>query len=94
MLNLADQILKSWSQHGDVEYYAFQYPKPAKYPFGDRAASEYFARKFLTTSLLFNWNTEGFATITNVNGRDILTGDRTGALAVLYRPADSLANWR
>jgi hypothetical protein len=91
LLNLADQILKSWSQHGDVEYYAFRYAKPEKYPFGTLAASEYFADKFLTTSLLFNWNTEGFATITNVNGRDILTGDRSGALPILYRPADSIA---
>ena len=90
LLNLADQILKSWSQHGEVEYYAFAYPKPPAYPFGPLAASEYFAKKFLTTSLLFNWNTEGFATITTVNGRDLLTGDRTGALSVLYRPSDSL----
>jgi hypothetical protein len=91
LLNLADQILKSWSEHGDVEYYAFRYPRPDEYPFGDQSASGYFARKFLTTSLLYNWNTEGFATITNVNGRDILAADRTGALAVLYRPTESLA---
>jgi len=90
LLNLADQVLKSWSQHGDVDYYAWGYPKPEKYPFGAVAASEYFEQKFLTTSLLFNWNTEGFATITTVNGRDVLTGDRTGALTVLYRPANSL----
>ena len=90
LLNLADQILKSWSQHGEVEYYAFAYPKPRTYPFDSVSASDYFAKKFLTTSLLFNWNTEGLTTITTVNGRRFLTGDRTGALAVLYRPSNSL----
>jgi hypothetical protein len=88
LLNFADQILKSWSEHGRVEYYAFAYRKPENYPFGSSAASEYFAQKFSTTSLLFNWNTEGLATITTVNGKDILTGDRSGSLTVLYRPSD------
>jgi len=91
LLNLADQILKSWSQHGEVEYFAFGYRQPETYPFGRFAASEYFGSKFLTTSLRFNWNTENVATITTVNGRDILTGDRTGALSILYQPSNSLA---
>ena len=91
LLNLADQILKSWSEHGAVEYYAFPYSKPTNYPFGEEAASEYFTRKYLTTSLLFNWNTAGVATITTVNGADLLTGDRTGALTILYRPSNSLS---
>jgi len=90
LLNLADQILKSWSEHGRVEYYAFAYPKPDKYPFEPGPASDYFRDKYLTASLLFNWNTEGVATITTVNGKEILTGDRTGALHILYRPSNSL----
>jgi hypothetical protein len=60
-------------------------------PFGRFAASDYFKAKFLTTSLRFNWNTENFATITTVSGRDILTADRTGALSILYRPSNGLA---
>jgi hypothetical protein len=40
---------------------------------------------------LFNWNTAGVATITTVNGADLLTGDRTGALTILYRPSNSLS---
>ena len=91
LLNLADQILKSWSEHGSVEYYAFPYPKPPNYPFGEEAASEYFENKYLTTSLVFNWNTSGVATITTVNGADLLTGDRTGALTILYRPSNSVS---
>jgi hypothetical protein len=91
LLNLADQILKSWSEHGAVDYYAFPYRKPTTYPFGEEAASDYFTRKYLTTSLLFNWNTAGLATITTVNGADLLTSDRTGALTILYRPSNSLS---
>ncbi len=90
LLNLADQILKSWSEHGQVNYYAFAYGKPEHYPFGDVSASQYFAEKFLTTSLLFNWNTEGLATVTTVNGKEILTSDRTGALPILYRASNGL----
>ncbi len=90
LLNMADQILKSWSQHGQVEYYSFFYPKPDRYPFGNESASDYFAGKFRTSTLLFNWNTESLATISTVNGREILTADRTGALNVLYRPSDSI----
>lgn len=92
LLNLADQILKSWSQHGQVEYFAFQYPKPRTYPFRGMAASDYFVEKFQTASLLFNWNTEGLATISGTNDAEILTGDRTGALSVLYRPSHFVAD--
>jgi hypothetical protein len=91
LLNLADQILKSWSQHGEVGYYAFNHGKPKIYPFGEIAASDYFGAKYESTSLLFNWNTEHFATLTTINGREFLTADRTGALSVIYRPS-SLGN--
>lgn len=91
LLNLADQILKSWSEHGQVEYYAFRYPQPPAFPFGEEAASDYFRRKFQTTSLVFNWNTENFSAIVRTKSEDILTASRTGALRILYRPADSLS---
>jgi hypothetical protein len=91
LLNLADQILKSWSEHGQVEYYAFRYPQPPAFPFGEEAASDYFRRKFQTTSLVFNWNTENFSAIARTKSEDILTASRTGALRILYRPADSLS---
>lgn len=87
LLNQADQILKSWSQHGEVEYYAFPYPKPETYPFGDEAATDYFGKKFKTTSLLFNWNTDDFSQIARVGSQEVLTASRTGALRILYRPS-------
>lgn len=92
LLNQADQILKSWSQHGDVQYYAFPYPKPEAYPFGSLAASEYFGQKFQTTSLLFNWNTDGFSEIARVGKQDLLTASRSGALRILYRPTTGLSD--
>src|SRR5260370_11052396 len=52
LLNLADQILKSWSQRGQVDYFGFAYPRPESFPFGEVAASEYFSQTFRTTSLL------------------------------------------
>ncbi|MBX7086684.1 MAG: hypothetical protein K1X70_09665 [Leptospirales bacterium] len=89
LLNLADQILKSWSEHGKVDYFAFGYPKPPSYPFGEDAASEYFAKKMGADSLIFNWNTGGLAVITTMDQLDFLTFDRTGALPILYLPGSS-----
>jgi hypothetical protein len=90
LLNLADQILKSWSQHGEVEYYAFSYQKPATYPFGKQAASQYFSDQFESTSLLFNWNTDRVTTSTALYTGELLMPDRTGALSILYRPFGGL----
>jgi hypothetical protein len=39
LLNFADQILKSWSHHGQVEYYASPYRRPENSPFGEESAS-------------------------------------------------------
>ena len=90
LLNQADQLLKSWSQHGDVRYYQFNYPEPSSYPFGEVAASDYCARRYGTSSLLFNWNTEDFGTIVQFPDVETLSVDRTGALPVLYVPAEVL----
>lgn len=90
LLNMADQILKSWSEHGDVDYYSFIYPKPERYPFDDKRASDFFADKFRTQSLRFNWNTEDFATQLQAPEADYLTVERTGALRLLYEPGDSV----
>jgi hypothetical protein len=90
LLNQADQVLKSWSEHGNIDYWGFAYPKPSKYPFDKVAASEYFEREFKTTSLLFNWNTNDFATLIRFPTMEILSVDRTGALPILYAPAKAV----
>ncbi len=90
LLNLADQILKSWSEHGQISYYAFNYPRPATYPFGDKAATKVFFDKLLSMSPIFNWNTKFFATQTELGSLKTITADRTGALQVLYIPGNLL----
>lgn len=87
LLNQADQILKSWSQAGTVQYYAFSHRKPRVYPFGDETASEYFEIELGTTSLVFNWNTQNLTTIYQKDGSELLTVDRYGALPILYMPS-------
>jgi hypothetical protein len=88
LLNEADQLLKSWSQHGDVKYYSFNYPAPGAYPFGSEAASQYFLRQDHASSLIFNWNTDNFATLIERPNYESLTVDRSNALPILYIPGD------
>jgi hypothetical protein len=91
LLNLADQVLKSWSQHGSVSYFAFEYPQPESFPFGDKSATDYFTEKFGTNSLVFNWNTSGLGLVTSFPSKNqLLTVDRTGALPILYIPSGGL----
>jgi hypothetical protein len=88
LLNQADQILKSWSQHGDVQYRTFDYPAPGAYPF-DKPASDVFAEKLKTTSLVFNWNTSDFGMLVQSGTTQTLSADRTAALPILYLPGGS-----
>ena len=90
LLNQADQILKSWSQAGEVDYYSFDHPQPESFPFEDESASDYFARRLGTTSLVFNWNTQAFSTIHQIDQGELISIDRFGALPVLYLPSGSI----
>jgi hypothetical protein len=84
LLNITDQMLKSWSQAGDVEYLYFNYPKPEKFPFDAKALSAVLREKHGSRSVLFNWNTAGSAVVVNGDGFSILTVKQTGALPVTY----------
>ncbi|MDB5579588.1 MAG: hypothetical protein JWR80_4764 [Bradyrhizobium sp.] len=80
-LNITDQLLKSWSQAGKVEYANFPYPRPSTFPFPEGATS------FLKASeLTFNWNTEGVGSVTSIGDIDIFCVLRTGSLPVSYFP--------
>lgn len=91
VLNLADQVLKSWSEHGNIDYYAFRHKRPTTYPFGDIRASDYFETTFFTSSLRYNWNTETFSSTVDLPDRNILAPNRTNALPVLYDPSGNLS---
>jgi hypothetical protein len=92
LLNITDQMLKSWSEAGNVEYEYFQYPlrpQDGHFAFGDNPlmgviANESNDKHAQSLSVLFNWNTSGSALITNYQGVSLLTTKQTGALPVTY----------
>lgn len=84
LLNITDQMLKSWSEAGNIEYLYFTYPKPNSFPFHDRALSGVLSHKFRSHSVLFNWNTSGSAVIVKGDDFSVLTSQKTGALPVTY----------
>jgi hypothetical protein len=83
LLNLTDQLLKSWSEAGHVTYAAFNYPKPTQFPFVD-GALHYLG----TDTLTYNWNTVGVGSIIRNGDAQIFSLDRTGSLPVSYFPED------
>jgi hypothetical protein len=81
LLNITDQMLKGWSQHGEVTYHNFMYSKPTNYPFEHSVVKE-----IKTQSLTFNWNTKGAAYVAKYNEFDVVSLNRTGSLPVTYIP--------
>jgi len=87
LLNITDQMLKSWSMAGDIDYLYFDYPlRPAakRFAFGVTPLSDLVRRETGSTSVLFNWNTSGSAAVVSRLKLDVLTPTRTGALPVTY----------
>lgn len=89
LLNITDQMLKSWSSAGEVQYVYFSYPlrpKPGQFVFGSRSISSILseATDGASTSVLFNWNTAGGAAIVSNDGWSSLTATRSAALPVTY----------
>jgi len=79
LLNITDQILKSWSMSGVVRYVNFNYPDPNLFPFPQPLIKHVSA-----TEVTFNWNTKGAGYSTNSGGFDVFAWTRTGALPVDY----------
>ena len=79
LLNITDQLLKGWSEHGQIEYENFPYPKPSTFPFktGLLEASK-------TGQVTYNWNTKGVGYTDTSHGYDVVAFGRTGALPVDY----------
>ncbi|MDP3746712.1 MAG: hypothetical protein Q8Q88_06640 [Phenylobacterium sp.] len=86
LLNAADQILKSWSEAGQVRYLDFPVAAPPAYPFGASPVSSVAASELDASGIIFNWNTRGFSVLTDQPSGRVLTADRSGALPVLYLP--------
>lgn len=79
LLNITDQMLKSWSQHGDVKYVNFNYSAPPDYPFPKPITEQYQVRQ-----LTFNWNTKGAGYVSTAGPYEVFAMNRLGALPVDY----------
>jgi len=79
LLNITDQLLKSWSMHGEVQYVNFAYPAPREYPFPTKLTTH-----AGTHGVTFNWNTKGAGYEIEANGAETVALNRTGALPVDY----------
>lgn len=90
LLNLSDQILKSWSECNRIKYKEFDHPAHS-FPFENISASGLISPLTLSPKLIFNWNTRGFSTVAAMPVGKVITSYRTGALPVSYivpgRPA-------
>jgi hypothetical protein len=86
LLNFTDDMLKSWSNAGKVEYAGFPYPNPSTFPFGGKSARDYISANKPLTSLTYNWNTAGVGLLSTINGTPIFTIRNTGSLPVSYFP--------
>jgi len=81
LLNITDQMLKSWSSNGNVDYIDFNYPKPSYYSF-----SKSIMEVMNTSTLTFNWNTKGAGYTIEKGDNDFYCINRTGSLPVTYIP--------
>jgi hypothetical protein len=79
LLNITDQLLKSWSMRGQIKYVRFPYPSPGSYPFPKPLMEQVHA-----PVVTFNWNTKGAGYVVEERGVEILALTRTGALPVDY----------
>lgn len=83
VLNIADQLLKSWSNHGETTYEGFSYQPPPAYPFDKSIMASVKAN-----SITYNWNTRGFSTLFDDGPIEYLNFSDTTALPVTYILAD------
>jgi hypothetical protein len=81
LLNITDQLLKGWSNHGETLYINFDYPTPQHWPFAAPLSQMLKARE-----LTYNWNTKGVGYAISFGTIRILALNRTGSLPVSYIP--------
>lgn len=86
LLNIADQLLKSWSNNGLTSYAGFEYPRPLTWP-ADKPLPHDF------DSVTYNFNTKGAAAVVDAgNGSEIIWVSSTGCLPVSYFPENGADN--
>ncbi|HZU35256.1 MAG TPA: hypothetical protein VFA18_05090 [Gemmataceae bacterium] len=93
LLDIADQLLKRWSNNGEVTYEGFRFPDPKAWEFSQPLGIIALERT-QASSLTFNWNTAGIAYLVAGKSPQIFALTRTGALPTSYIPerAESIPN--
>ena len=84
ILNVTDQMLKSWSENGLIDYIDFNYPKPVYWGFDKGVMTD-----LGVNELTYNWNTEGVGYIVEDRDYSVYALNRTGSLPVSYIPGDA-----
>lgn len=87
MLNVTDQMLKSWSENGDIRYDGFKYSRPIDWAFEVGAH-----RDLEASTLTYNWNTAGAGYVIEATDNDeysYYAVNRTGSLPVSYIPGST-----
>ena len=84
LLNITDQLLKSWSLNNQVDYINFDYHNPNKWCFKGGIMEE-----LGVNQLTFNWNTKGGFYKTAIGSNEYLLGTNTGALPLSYIPNEN-----
>lgn len=84
ILNITDQMLKSWSENGTIEYTEFDYPKPVNWTFNEGARVD-----LNVSQLTYNWNTDGVGYEVEDDNYTIYAINRTGSLPVSYIPGET-----
>jgi hypothetical protein len=88
LLNITDQMLKSWSENGSIEYQGFEkFEKPTSFlPFIHKLIK--------SNSVTYNWNTQGFVSPLQIAEKklEIVTTDKTGCLPLSYFPNGKVQN--
>jgi hypothetical protein len=87
LLNITDQLLKSWSSGGKTWYRGFTYPAPPSYPFGGVPL----LKVIKSSEVTFNWNTKGAGYLMQSPGLQFMALNRTGSLPVTYIPEGASA---
>ncbi|MEM9273282.1 MAG: hypothetical protein AAGA80_10025 [Cyanobacteria bacterium P01_F01_bin.143] len=80
LLNITDQLLKSWSMAGQIEYANFPYPKQLVFPFDNKPLIE----RIDAGQILFNWNTSGLGAVYDFGNYEVFATTKTGALPITY----------
>lgn len=81
LLNVTDQMLKSWSENGRIDYKNFNHPKPIDWTFNRGAIKD-----LKGDELTYNWNTAGAGYVIRGDDYDVIAVNRTGSLPVSYIP--------